>query len=139
MGTFSGSGRREFLKWVLASGFSTVLLDKGKTWAQNPADTSIKATLILHNGRIATQDGRTSFTEAVAIRDNRFLAVGSDREVMAYQGAQTELIDLKRVSNAIDSIDGSSTYTAASRLLCTVSRECPQFLCPQFLNVEPGR
>ena len=94
MAKFSGSGRREFLKLALATGFSTVLLDKGKTWAQNPADTSIKANLILHNGRIATQDGRKAFAEAVAIKDNRFLAVGSEREVMAYKGDQTELIDL---------------------------------------------
>ncbi|NER80373.1 MAG: amidohydrolase family protein [Leptolyngbya sp. SIO1D8] len=94
MGNFLESGRRDFLKWALATGLSTVLLDRGKTQAQNPADTSIKANLILHNGRIATQDSQKSFVEAVAIRDNRFLAVGSERGVMAYKGEQTQLIDL---------------------------------------------
>lgn len=90
----SGTRRRDFLKWALASGFSTYLLDKGKSWAQNPADTSNKASLILHNGRIATQNSQQSFAEAVAIKDNRFLAVGSEREIMAYRGDQTEFIDL---------------------------------------------
>ncbi|MEM9769330.1 MAG: amidohydrolase [Cyanobacteria bacterium P01_D01_bin.71] len=109
MGKFSGSGRREFLKWALASGFSTVLLDRGKTWAQNPADTSIKANLILHNGRIATQAGRQSFAEAVAIKDNRFLAVGSEREVMAYKGDRTELINLNG-RTAIPGLNDTHTH-----------------------------
>lgn len=106
---FSGSGRREFLKWALATGFSTVLLEKGKTWAQNPADTSIKANWILHNGRIATQDSRQSFAEAVAVKDNRFLAVGSERAVMAYKGDQTKLIDLNG-RTAIPGLNDTHTH-----------------------------
>ena len=39
------SNRRDFFKWALATGFSTYLLDKGKSWAQNPADTSIISAL----------------------------------------------------------------------------------------------
>src|SRR6202140_3931923 len=54
------------------------------------------AGLILHNGKIATQDGRRSLAEAVAIRDGRFLAVGSDREVMRLRGERTKLIDLNK-------------------------------------------
>src|ERR1700686_4515665 len=54
------------------------------------------AGLILHNGKIATQDGRRSLAEAVAIRDGRFLAVGSDREMMRLRGERTKLIDLNK-------------------------------------------
>ena len=93
---YSSTNRRDFLKWALATGFSTYLLDKGKSWAQNPADTSNKADLILHNARIATQDDRRSFAEALAIKGNRFLAVGSEKDVMAYRGDQTQVIDLNR-------------------------------------------
>jgi predicted amidohydrolase YtcJ len=57
---------------------------------QQPAD------LILHNGKIATQDDRRSLAEAAAVRDGRFLAVGSDREVMRLRGERTALIDLKK-------------------------------------------
>ena len=34
--------------------------------------------------------------QAAAIRDGKFVAVGTDREVMAYRGAHTEVIDLNR-------------------------------------------
>jgi len=51
--------------------------------------------LILHNARIATQDERRSFAEAVAIRDGRFVAVGTDREILALRGAGTEVIDVR--------------------------------------------
>src|ERR1700741_3284795 len=54
------------------------------------------AELILHNGKIATQDDRRSFAEAAAIRDRRFFAVGSDREVMRFRDQGTKLIDLRK-------------------------------------------
>jgi predicted amidohydrolase YtcJ len=57
---------------------------------QQPAD------LILHNGKIATQDDRCSIVEALAIRDGKFLAVGSDREVMRFRDQGTKLIDLRK-------------------------------------------
>src|SRR5215469_2314802 len=57
---------------------------------QQPAD------LILHNGKIATQDDRRSVVEAAAIRDGKFLAIGSDREVMRFRDERTKLIDLNK-------------------------------------------
>jgi predicted amidohydrolase YtcJ len=57
---------------------------------QQPAD------LILHNGKIATQDDGRSLAEAAAIRDGRFLAVGTDRAVMRLRGERTKLIDLHK-------------------------------------------
>ena len=52
------------------------------------ADT--KADLILHHGKIATQDDRRSVIEAVAIRGGRFLAVGTDREIMQCRRAECD-------------------------------------------------
>ena len=52
------------------------------------------ADLIIHNGKIATQDAQRSVVQAAAIRDGRFLAVGTDREVMAHRGEQTRVVDL---------------------------------------------
>jgi predicted amidohydrolase YtcJ len=54
------------------------------------------ADLLIHNGRIATEDDRRSIAQAAAIRDGRFVAVGTDQEVMAYRGAHTDVIDLNR-------------------------------------------
>jgi hypothetical protein len=48
------------------------------------------------NGRIATQDERRSFASAAAIKNGRFIAVGTDKEVMAYKGGNTRVIDVKR-------------------------------------------
>src|SRR5262245_12415528 len=52
------------------------------------------ASIILINGRIATQDERRSFATAVAIKDGRFLAVGSDQEILAYRGEHTQVVDV---------------------------------------------
>jgi predicted amidohydrolase YtcJ len=54
------------------------------------------ADLILHNGRIATQDDRRTIAQAAAIQDGRFVAVGTDAEVMAYRGGQTKVVNLNR-------------------------------------------
>jgi predicted amidohydrolase YtcJ len=49
--------------------------------------------LILMNGRIATQDERRSFAQAVAVQNGRFLAVGSDEDMMRLRGSSTQIID----------------------------------------------
>src|SRR5258706_12745564 len=51
------------------------------------------ADLILVNGRIATQDGRGSFASALAIRGERFAAVGDERSIAALRGPGTRVID----------------------------------------------
>ena len=67
------------------------------------------ADLILHNGKIATQDDRRSVVEAAAIRDGRFLAAGSDREVMRFSAEHTKLIDLNK-RTAIPGLNDSHTH-----------------------------
>ena len=52
--------------------------------------------LILHNGRIATQDDRCTTAQATAIQDGKFVAVGTDAEIMEYRGAHTQLVDLNK-------------------------------------------
>jgi len=62
--------------------------------AQTPEKPHPDASLIISNGRIATQDARRSFASAVAIKDGRFLAVGTEQEVMRHQGPDTTVIDV---------------------------------------------
>ena len=50
--------------------------------------------LILHNGRISTQDQTNPWAQAVAIDDNRFLAVGPDSEIKALASPGDRLLDL---------------------------------------------
>src|SRR5260370_27271325 len=54
------------------------------------------ADLIAYNGKIATQSEQRPIVEAVAVRDGKFLDIGTDREVMAYRGEQAQLINLNR-------------------------------------------
>ena len=104
------SKRRDFFKFVLAAGFSTYLLDKGKSWGQNPPDAATnKADWILHNASIATQNEQRSFAEAVAIKGNRFLAVGTEKEVMAYGGNKTQVVNLNG-RTVIPGINDSHTH-----------------------------
>src|SRR5262249_35136353 len=52
------------------------------------------ADLILHDGKIATVNQRQPEAQAVAIREGRFLAVGSDADVLKSRGSATRMIDL---------------------------------------------
>src|SRR6202051_3933314 len=67
------------------------------------------ADLIAYNGKIATQNEQRSMVEAVAIRDGKFLAVGSDREMMAWRGEQTQIINLNN-RTAIPGLNDSHTH-----------------------------
>ncbi len=52
------------------------------------------ADIILTNGKVVTVDDRFSIASAIAIRGERIVAVGSDRDVAAFAGAETRRIDL---------------------------------------------
>ncbi len=67
------------------------------------------ADLIAYNGKIATQNEQRSMVEAVAVLDGKFLAIGTDREVMAYRGEQTRLINLNK-RTAIPGLNDSHTH-----------------------------
>ena len=51
--------------------------------------------LILRNGRFTTLDRSNPQADAVAIKDGRFVAIGTERDVMALAGSGSQVIDLK--------------------------------------------
>ena len=53
------------------------------------------ADLIIHGGPILTVDSLDRVAEAVAIRDGRIIAVGSEAQVMGLRSTRTEVRDLK--------------------------------------------
>jgi len=61
------------------------------------------ADLILLNGRIATQDERRSMMQALAIRDGRILATGTDAEISGHQGRKIDLNGRTVIPGLIDS------------------------------------
>ena len=58
-------------------------------WSQEPAPD-----LILHHAKVVTVDAAFTIAEAMAIRGDRIVRVGSSAEVLALKGPKTETIDL---------------------------------------------
>ncbi|WAC45487.1 amidohydrolase [Pseudomonas sp. SL4(2022)] len=56
----------------------------------------MSADLILFNGCLHTVDRDRPNATAVAIKDGRFIVVGSDAEAMALRGSETRVVDLQR-------------------------------------------
>ena len=53
------------------------------------------ADFILFNGKISTLDRQNPSATAIAIRAGRFIAAGSDMDMMRHAGSNTQRIDLK--------------------------------------------
>jgi len=56
---------------------------------------SDRVELIVYGGKILTVDEVFTITEAVAIKDDKFIAVGADDEILALADATTKIIHLK--------------------------------------------
>jgi predicted amidohydrolase YtcJ len=53
-----------------------------------------EADLIFHGGRIYTVDAKRSWSQAVAVRDGKIVAIGSDADLLKWRGDATETHDL---------------------------------------------
>jgi hypothetical protein len=53
------------------------------------------ADLILLHGKVLTVDDKFTIAEALAIKDERIVAVGSDKEVLRFKGQKTRVIDVQ--------------------------------------------
>ena len=73
--------------------------------AQQPA-----ADLILHNGKIITVDNKFSIAQAVAVRGDRIVEVGTDEEVNQLAGPDTRRIDLEGKSVTPGLIDNHAHF-----------------------------
>jgi len=59
---------------------------------QNPP---APATLVLRNGKVVTVDAAMPEAQAIAIRGDRIIAVGTNQAIQPYVGPTTEVIDLR--------------------------------------------
>ena len=58
-------------------------------------DNSGPVDLIVHNAKVYVADDVGAMAEAIAIRGNKILRVGNEREIMRYRRPQTTVIDAK--------------------------------------------
>jgi hypothetical protein len=78
------------MRWLLCAAFAigvaTIIA------AQTPTQV---ADVVLRGGKVITLDAGDRIAEAIAVRGNRILAVGSNSEIARLTGAQTRAIDLQ--------------------------------------------
>lgn len=65
-------------------------------WVANspPAAAADPPDLVLHGGKVVTADKAFSVVSAVAIRQGKVVATGTDEQVLAAKGSQTRVVDL---------------------------------------------
>jgi predicted amidohydrolase YtcJ len=83
--------RRNFLKGSLVAAGTAVLLPGLAACTK----TSKEATTVFTGGTILTVDNEFSQAEALAIRGNKILVVGTEAEVRAAAGEHAKIVDLK--------------------------------------------
>jgi len=82
-------GRKLIVAAMLAGMLASTVAFAQSQLIMNYADT------VLYNGQIITADDAFSIKEAVAIRDGKFLAVGTTDEILPLAGPETRKIDLQ--------------------------------------------
>lgn len=126
-------------------GASALLSGLCSLWGGCSGPSLDSADLVLHNGKVVTADAEIPDDEAVAVRDGRILAVGSDAEIDAFIGSETEVIDLEgrlAIPGFIDShVHFSGIGTAQLQLnLMDVANwdEVVEIVAAAVAEAEPG-
>jgi predicted amidohydrolase YtcJ len=79
------------------------------------------AEVILHSGRVWTGDEDRPWAEAVAVRGDVIVAVGTDEEVLPLRGEGTRLIDLEGRFLSPGFIDNHTHFNRAGELLLGIN------------------
>lgn len=94
----------------------------GPAYAQQADSRS--ADLVLINGKVLTMDVRSSVVEALAVRDGKILATGSNASIKSITGTQTRVLDLAGKTVVPGLIDTHAHFKAAglSEYVVTMGR-----------------
>src|SRR5216117_1810544 len=132
--------RRSFITQL--SGASAAVALGGCAMSPQASTPSTGADLILTRGRITTLDRRRPSASSVAVKDGRFLSVGSDADVMEHRSETTRVIDLRGrvvIPGLNDMMelrwDGVRSLAEAMRMLRDQARRT---MPPQWVRVVGG-
>ncbi|MDH5604758.1 MAG: amidohydrolase [Cyclobacteriaceae bacterium] len=73
-------------------------------------ETNVKADLIILGGTIYTVAGKDTVVEAVAIKKDRIIFAGSERESLHFKGDSTQMIDLQGATMTPGFIEGHGHF-----------------------------
>ena len=97
---------------------ASVLVAGDRGFAQSATGqtrATAKADMILHNGKIVTVDEAIGEVQAVAIRGDRILAVGSNAQMKALTSDSTMIVDLQGKLVIPGFIEGHGHFTSLGR------------------------
>src|SRR6202042_1789833 len=108
--------RRSFLGLAAAGvavlGRGNLARAAGAMWARDP-------DLIVVNGKVYTVDSRQPGAEAFAVKDGRFIAVGSAKDIRALAGVNTEIFDAQHMT-IVPGFNDSHNHAPGNELLYEV-------------------
>ncbi len=90
--------------WLFVVGCALLAAPSPRAQAADTADT------IYHGGDIVTVDERNPVAEALAIKDDKIVAVGKKADVLKFKGDRTRLIDLGGKALVPGFLDGHSHF-----------------------------
>ncbi|MCH8818935.1 MAG: amidohydrolase family protein [Acidobacteria bacterium] len=96
--------------WGVTNGFLGVPWVVQAQQSSIPAEILAYPNIIAYNGKILTVDDAFTIASAIAVRDGKFLAVGTNERIRAMEGPQTRMIDLKGKSVVPGFIDTHNHY-----------------------------
>ena len=105
--------------WIRGLLIVAFLLAAGdRSFAQAATETTqlaATADLVLHNGKIVTVDEALGELQAIAIRGDRILAVGSNEQIAAFISDSTSVVDLHGRLVIPGFIEGHGHFTSLGR------------------------
>ncbi len=109
---------------------------------------AIDADLVLLNGTIITVDADDAVAQAVAVRDGRILAVGSDGEIGRFVGPETQRVDLRGLTATPGLLDAHAHFGRGGIFMLylldlsypnvTSMEDVVQRVAGQLERVQPG-
>ena len=124
------STSRAIIVALALAGAASVVPAQQPASAQGAGATSSAPDVVLSNGKIITVDDRFSIAQAVAIRGDRIVAVGSDAEVGKLATPATRRIDLRGravipglIDNHMHLLRAGATWQSEVRLDGVASRK----------------
>jgi predicted amidohydrolase YtcJ len=79
-------------KWILSAIASAALTAGCGSGSDDPP--AIVADAVFTNGKVVTVDGRSTIAQAFAVKDGKFITVGSSDQVQRHVGANTQVTNL---------------------------------------------